>query len=362
MAFPEKSILIVGGGIVGLCLAVVAQARGYIVTLVARDAATDTASGVAAGMIAPALEAMNDPDPVAGFQRLKSAQDAWLRNFDLWPEPVRRALADGMSKPVLYTWNNAFNPRGTNEAVRPVLERMGARSRWLDDDALRIAGFDPEVDGVVRVEDDWLVEASGVLAALCLAVEAGGTIIRDTVVELDRASVSLASGERLLADHVVLAAGYAATAFAAAIPSVNALTPIKGHLFDLPGQGRPGVVRSAMGYLADYGASAKFGASMEPGRDDLAIDPAVVADLKARAADISADISLEGAVPRTGIRASTPDGWPLIGLDSASGVWLAAGMRRNGYVFAPFAAEVILDRIEGLPRPDAAAYNPQRFL
>ncbi len=323
MAFPEKSILIVGGGIVGLCLGVVALARGYPVTLIFRDEAHDTASGVAAGMIAPVLEAMGDPDPEA-FDRLKAAQAAWLKQMQVWPAAVQEALRR---------------------------QQGVAQSRFIGAD-----GKMSEIAG------DWLVDAEATLAALRAEFSArDGLFIAGEAATVTARTVTLADGSELRAAHVVVAAGYAAKAFAADIPSLAALTPIKGHLLDLPGQGGGGVIRSARGYLADYGTTAKFGASMEPGRDDLIVDPAVVADLEGRAQALFPDMPLDAAVPRTGIRASTPDGWPLIGRDSASGVWIATGMRRNGYVFAPFAAEVILDRIEGRARPDAEVYDPQRL-
>ena len=60
MVHSPQSLIIVGGGIVGLCVAVAAQAKGHTVTVVVRDDAGDTASGVAAGMIAPALEALGE--------------------------------------------------------------------------------------------------------------------------------------------------------------------------------------------------------------------------------------------------------------------------------------------------------------
>ena len=323
MAFPEKSILIVGGGIVGLCLGVAAQARGFDTTLIARDAFRDTASGVAAGMIAPALEALGDSDPHA-FDRLKPAQSAWLELMPVWPETLQAALR---------------------------VQQEGGESRYVG------------ADGTIsHIAGDWLVDAPTVLSALETAfIQRGGRLVKGEVSGAAADAVILDDGRTCHADHVILAAGYAAATFAASIPSLKALTPIKGHLLDLPGQGRAGVIRSARGYLADHGASAKFGASMEAGRDDLAIDPAVVADLKGRAQTLFPDMALGTATPRTGVRASTPDGWPLIGLDIASGVWIAAGMRRNGYVFAPFVAQVILDRIEGKTRPDAEVYDPQRF-
>ena len=323
MAFPEKSILIVGGGIVGLCLAVAARARGFDVALIARDAVTDTASGVAAGMIAPVLEAKGETHPDA-LDRLKSAQAAWLDLMPLWPQKVQAMLRQ---------------------------QQAEARSQFIATDG-----------GVTDISCDWLVESGAMLAALesGLAAAGGMRIIGD-VVALAVHAVTLADGRSFEAAHVVVASGHASRAFAATVPSLARLTPIKGHLLDLPGQGGQGVVRSARGYLADYGASAKFGASMEAGRADLDIDPAVVADLSSRAGDMFPDLSLEGARPRTGVRASTPDNWPLIGLDTASGVWVATGMRRNGYVFAPYAAGVILDRLAGLERADAGIYDPQRF-
>ncbi len=323
MAFPEKSILIVGSGIVGLCLAVAARARGFDVTVIARDAAPATASGVAAGMIAPVLEARGETHPEA-LLRLQAAQAAWLDLMPVWPEAVQAMLRR---------------------------QQVEARSRFVTADG-----------DMTDVPGDWLVDATAMLSALEAGfAAAGGIVIRGEATALDAQSVTLADGRVVEAAHVVVASGFASRAFADVVPVLAAVAPIKGHLLDLPGQGTPGVTRSTKGYLADYGAFAKFGASMEPGRDDLAVDPAVLADLEGRAGNMFPAMSLKGAVPRVGIRAGTPDNWPLIGRDEASGVWVATGMRRNGFVFAPYAAGVILDRLAGRERPDAAIYDPQRF-
>ncbi|MGZ3298242.1 MAG: NAD(P)/FAD-dependent oxidoreductase [Asticcacaulis sp.] len=361
MALSEKSILIVGGGIAGLCLGVVALSRGYSATIVSRDLIGDTASGIAAGMIAPAMEAMGDADPKGAFLRLKAAQTAWLDQFGLWPEPLQRALTDGMSQPALYVWDEDAPTDGGEGGVAPLLTAMGASWQRLDDDQVRIEGFNPGRQSALRIEDDWLVEASIVLAALETAFESAGTIIRDTVTALTGTSVTLAGGDILNARHVVIAAGYGAHAFADAVPSLKALSPIKGHLLDMAGQGGAGVIRSTAGYLANYGATAKFGATMQAGVSDPAIEPDAVAGLKSRAAALMPGISVDPSTPRSGIRAASPDGWPMIGRDKATGVWMATAMRRNGFVFAPYAAGVVLDGIEGKPRADAVAYDPDRF-
>lgn len=318
-----NSLLIVGAGIAGLCLGVAARARGLDVTLVAREAGKDTASGVAAGMIAPVLEARGDRHPDA-LVRLQAAQAAWLELMDAWPEAVQTVLRQ---------------------------QQSAAKSRYVSADG-----------EVSTIDSDWLVDSAATLAALEAQFTAtGGVRLTAEVTGVTGDSVTLADGRVLHAAHVAVAAGYQGHALSGSVPSLGHLKPIKGHLLDLAGQGGNGVVRSTTGYLADYGASAKFGASMEAGRSDLAIDEAVVAELKARAAALVPGIKLDAATPRTGIRAESPDGWPMIGRDRTSGVWVATAMRRNGFVFAPYAASVILDQLAGKMRPDAAIYNPNRF-
>jgi len=42
-------------------------------------------------------------------------------------------------------------------------------------------------------------------------------------------------------------------------------------------------------------------------------------------------------------------------------VLVATGMRRNGYIFAPLAAQIILALVEGRESPDGGIYRPDRF-
>jgi len=357
----SQSVIIVGGGITGLTIGVALQASGRKVTLVAREALEDTASGVAAGMIAPALEALTEPDPVLSFQRLKAAQSAWLNLFDLWPETLRVALAEARKTPTLYVWHVGLPSGDMHEAgIRKRLSDMGATYQPLDWHAVAAAGFDPEYEGAARIADDWLVDAVSTLTVLqSYFEELGGRVLRAAACHVGAQTLLLASGEVLDADHIVVAAGYDAQTFSGDVPALACLTPIKGHLLDIAGQGASGIVRSARGYFVDHGKHGKFGATMQAGRDDLTIEPEVVSELRANAG--SMHIEIIEAAPRTGIRASTPDGWPLIGRDPSSGVLVATGMRRNGYIFAPLAAKVILALVEGRETPEADIYRPDRF-
>jgi glycine oxidase len=351
----SPSLIVIGAGITGLCIAAVAQSRGLAVTVVARESGDAIASGVAAGMIAPALEALTEPEPEVAFARLKAAEQHWHAQAEAW-EPVLASLiaryrARGDSR---YVWPQSDN---ASDITTPRLHDMGVTFRALTDEELAPVASD--CDGV-RVDGDWLAPASMLL--LLLRGQLQRRIVTGAVTQVMAHSVTLDNGEVLKADHVVVAAGYGAAALAADVPSLKSLSPIKGHLLALKGQGTVGVLRSPLGYLADHIDDAKFGATMQFGQGDTGIESEAVEDLKARAKQILPDLDLTSAEPKVGVRASTPDGWPMIGRDPQSGVLVAVGMRRNGYIFAPLAARIVTALILGDDLPDdAALYRPERF-
>ena len=343
----SQSVIIVGGGITGLTIAVALQASDHKVTLIARDAPEDTASGIAAGMIAPAMEAMNDPDPAFSFQRLKTAQKAWQDLLPFWPQNLTFEWQEALEGHSYFIW-----PAVEGEAPES-LTRTGAEQALVSDDLLGVR----EGLSAVRVAGDGHVPALDLLHAFEAHFRAlGGVMMRGTVdsVETERVHVDLIGW--ITANEIVIAAGYDSHKL-----GVVNLSPIKGHLLDVSTARPPAVMRGMTGYLAISRVGAKFGATMQTGQADLDIEPEVIADLKSRAWALFPDLKLEAAIPRTGIRASTPDGWPLIGRDPASGLLMATGMRRNGYIFAPLAAQIILALIEGRESPDGGIYRPDRF-
>lgn len=346
----SRSVIVVGAGITGLTIAVALQASGHKVTLIARDAPEDTASGVAAGMIAPAMEAMNDPDPALSFHRLKAAQQAWHDLMPLWPESLRFLWPEVLQGHSYFVW-----PGGAGE-VPESLRLTGVELAPISDDLRHGLGIQSELSAM-RVSGDGNVSAMTLLQAFedhFRALE--GVMVRGMVERAEAGRVHVAHIGWVAADEIVIAAGYGSH-----LLGIADLSPIKGHLLDLPASRPPVVLRGAAGYLATRTDGARFGATMQAGQSDLDIEPEVVADLKSRAKALFPDLELENAVPRTGIRASTPDGWPLIGRDPASGVLVATGMRRNGYIFAPLAAKIILALVEGRESPDGGIYGPDRF-
>ncbi|ESQ74018.1 FAD-binding oxidoreductase [Asticcacaulis sp. AC402] len=362
MTHSAKSLIVIGGGIVGLTLAVASTVRGYQVTVVTCDTDEHTASGVAAGMVAPALEALNDADPAESFRRLRLAQACWhdsaLRpsSTGFGPAPVDLALPVLTSAPTWFVW-----PESGTESSGDRLRALGAELAAMTAVEQRQTGLAPGMAGV-RVFGDWVMPSLWMLKTLRdLMTGAGGRVVAGQIQGLDAKSVRLRDGGWLRADQVVVTAGYGSHDLRRQVPCLKALAPIRGVLLDLPPQGWIGVIRSSSGYLASLSAGARFGATMESGRDDLRIEPDVVEALKARAHVLFPHLDLDAARPLVALRASSPDTWPMIGRDTESGVYVATAMRRNGYIFAPLAASLILEMLAGETPAEAQLYDPNRF-
>ena len=73
----DNDIVVIGAGVLGLCAALELQRRGCTVTVI--DPGGENASSVAAGMIAPAME--------AAIEKLDADHAALLRRArNIWPE------------------------------------------------------------------------------------------------------------------------------------------------------------------------------------------------------------------------------------------------------------------------------------
>ena len=170
-----------------------------------------------------------------------------------------------------------------------------------------------------------------------------------------------------LEGEVVVAAGWGSSALAAAVPELAALWPIKGQLLRIAGAPERGpMVRTPACYIAPGPAGAVVGATMEPGRSDLAPDPVALQALRAAATEVRPDLAHGEARAAVGVRAAVADRLPLVGR-SRSGVWLATGMRRNGWLLAPLVAEGIAAYLAGADADaalagQARAWDPARVL
>jgi len=324
-------VAVAGAGALGSATALRLARAGFAVTVFDPAPPGANASAVAAGMLAPVSEALFDP---ASRDHLP----LMLRARDLWP-----AFAETLGL----------------EIVRAGVRIEGSEA-WRDrvGQGLRDLGLPT---GEI-IAEDWRVDARRTLETLRAAAEVAGVRFEAGAVEaFAPGALRLADGRTEAFDVLVLATGPGARDGRLA-PETAALTPIKGQILRMPAaEPDPAVVRGEGVYLAP-GETLAVGATMETGRDDLAPDASATQSLRAAAWALRPDLDLDKAKVEVGVRVTTPDGLPLVGWSAASGVLLAVGARRNGWLLAPLVADLVAAYLnDDNPGPDAAAMDARRF-
>ena len=350
-----RRIVVAGAGAVGAVLALRLRDEGAEVMLADPAPLGANASGVAAGMLAPAFEAALDPTSAGHFELLLAARD-------LWPGLAERASAGLDRSGALWVADEA-----SNAAMLARLAGLGAAAEPLHAVAAeRLSAGLMAPAGAVFTSQDWTLDPLATLAGLRRAFEEeGGEVRTATVRRWTGAEVELSDGGTAPVDALVLAAGLAADGLAAPPAELAVLQAIKGQLVSLAGEAPRGgpVARGEGFYVVPRPGGPIAGATMEPGVRDLALDPAAAERLKAAAARQYPVLAGAQATAAAGIRAATPDGLPLVGESATPGVWLAMGARRNGWLLAPLVADVLADQLAGGDGgPWAPLLAPGRFL
>jgi glycine oxidase len=345
----SADIVVAGAGAIGSAIGFVLARAGHRVTVVDPAPPGAGASGVAAGMLAPAFETLFDP--------ISSGHYAWLAEArDLWP-----ALAADVGLPLARDGAVAIGTAEEVEAWAARLAGLGAEARVLAPGAATEGR--PPGAWAVFTPGDWRLNPIAALAALRRAAEArGARFVAGRVAGFDGREVTIEGAANIAAGRLVLATG-AARDLRRLAPALEVLAPIKGHILRAVGAFSAGpVIRAAGVYLCRAEGEVVLGASMEPGLADTGVDPAVVRRLLAAAAPLLAGLGPLDWRAAAGVRAATPDGLPLVGEAGAAGLALAVGARRNGWLLAPLIARLVLDLVEArAPGAAARAFDPARL-
>ena len=344
-------IVVAGAGAVGSTAALALQRTGARVLLADPAPPGLNASGVAAGMLAPAMEAALDPLSHGYFGLLRRGRDAW------------RELAPSIGAEIHECGALWFGEETVRPRVEARLTHAGAKWR-------AIAGAEAEAmspglrapSAGLFTEEDWRLDPKPVLAALARAFEAaGGRRVAAAVSGFEGGAARLSDGSATPADAVVLATGGAATGFADAPLESARLVPIKGQIARFEGFGPKSgpVVRHAGGYVVPGEGGPFAGATMEEGRSDAAVDLDVVEALAETASAFFPGLAGAEFAAAAGVRYGLPDALPMVGASSTPGVFLALGARRNGWLLAPLIADGVVAAISGDESP---AFRPGRFV
>jgi len=327
--------MIAGAGVVGLTTALALAKAGCDVTIC--DPGNLNASSVAAGMIAPVFEAVLDDASCRHLDMLMAARDLWPGLAARTGIELDRSGAMAVGTP---EWLDRVSAQFNALHLRPT--ELGCATATALAPGLAMPG-----ERALLTREDWRIEARRSLQALMVAAAAAGVTVRPTWVPVDHG-----------ADFLIVSTGARPGVLA---PEQQWLSPIKGHIVRLA-HAASGVVVRAEGVYGVPGAQVIFGATMEPGRDDMMIDVSQSAPLLAAGRQLFPGLADIPAAISVGVRAATPDGLPLVGGSTEAGVLLAVGARRNGWLLAPLMAQVILACVTGRdPGPYAARLDPMRF-
>jgi len=364
---------IIGGGIAGLTLARRLARAGGSVTIVERGELGRGASYVAAGMLAPLVEARLEERDVVGFG---------YEALRFYPEFVAE-LEEETGRSVDYRNEGTLIvgiDRDDVELLRHQFEgqrRLGLPVEWLSGyECRRIEPcLAPGIPGGIFSPHDHQLDNRLLLEALIASLRALPNV---TIVEgagegmLENAGSASPlyrwEGGSLQGGEMVIATGAHDHLLRAIDPSLAySVRPVKGQILRLDQSAMPllgHVVRTPEMYLAPKSSGwMVLGASSE----DRGFDPSITAGevlelLRAAWECVPGIYELPIVETRVGFRPATIDHAPMLGPSGAPHLWLAMGYYRHGLLFSPYAADILARRLlDGVRSPWLETFSPERF-
>jgi thiazole synthase len=362
----SSDVLIIGGGVMGLAIAIELKLRGASVTVLSRDFHA-AASLAAAGMLAPQAEAI-PPSPMLELcLRSRSLYPEWTRKLEELSGEPTGYWPCGILAPVYENQGSGIRDQGSGEfAIAPScdISSLDCPAEWLDRDAINLyqPGLSSDVVGGWWYPEDGQVDNRALLRALWTAAESLGVDLRDGVTvegiqQQQRQVIGVQTSAGVSrAEHYVLATGAWS----------NELLPI-------PVSPRKGQMLSVR--VPDFNNSVPlqrvlFGSDIYivPRRDSRS------ETLRERRIVIGATSEEVGFTPHNtpagiqallqrairlypqlqhypihefwwGFRPATPDELPILGSSPCKNLTLATGHYRNGILLAPVTAALIADLI-----------------
>ena len=353
-----RDILIVGGGVIGLAIAIELKRKGAKVTVVSRDF-TQAAAHAAAGMLAPLAEKITSAPLL----------DLCLRSRWLYPEWTQK-LEELTGIDTGYLPCGILAPCYTEPET--IVEQDNAA--WLDRRSIKLyqPGLSDRVVGAWWYPEDGQVDNRCLMRSLLQAAQTLGIELKEGVSvkaiqqRQGRVNGVLTDAGQLSADQYVLAAG----SWASQLMPLP-VRPVKGQMLALkmpqklhqPFPLQRVLYGDGVYLVPRQDGRLIVGATAEEVEWTPFNTPQGIQTLLSKTIELypaAADWQIEDMW--WGFRPGTPDELPILGHSSCSNLFLATGHYRNGVLLAPITATLMADLIlEDNLDPLLTEFSYQRF-
>lgn len=353
-----KDIVIIGGGVIGLAIAIELKRQGAPVTVVSQDF-TQAASHAAAGMLAPLAEKLTCAPMLDLCLRSRWLYPEWIAKLEELTGIETGYLPCGIIAPV---YNKPESIAEDKNAV------------WLNRQAIHLyqPGLNEEVIGGWWYPEDGQVDSRCLMRSLLQAARTLGVEIEEGVsvkaIQQQRGKVTgiLTDKGQIEAKSYVLAAGSWCDRL---LPLP--VRPVKGQMLSLrmPQRKHQPFPLQRVLYGEDIYLVPRQDGRLVVGATVEEVDwtpfntPKGIQSLLAKTTRLfpaAAEWQIEELW--WGFRPGTPDELPILGRSACDNLFLATGHYRNGILLAPITASLIADLILNQKSdPLLAQFSDRRF-
>ncbi|HEU5453271.1 MAG TPA: glycine oxidase ThiO [Terriglobales bacterium] len=340
--------ILVGGGVIGLSLAIELRKRRLTVLVIERGEPGREASHAAAGMLTSAA----DPHTPPRLRQLAGASFALYPEFVLEIEDESRRRVDFRAEgTLLFPQDSACGKPLSSEEAAKLEPALGTP---LPASFLKEASVDPRqlIAALLRAARHRGIEIASGTPVISLREDGGRC-----------AGVRTARTEFHGGCVVNCAGAWAGELGAPPLPT----RPVKGHMLAVIPSRRQmirHVLRGAEVYLVPRSdGRVVIGSTLEDAGYDKRVHAHVIQSLHQLAANLVPELGEAKIIEAwTGLRPALPDELPALGRGALDGYFIATGHYRNGILLAPITAQVMAQVIRGeQPSCDLQAFAPSRF-
>jgi glycine oxidase len=344
----SPDVIIAGGGIIGVSIALELRERGLQVLVLDRGEPGQEASSAAAGMLAAF-------DPETPFALCPLAQES----ARIFPDYVRKLESlSGMRVDLRSQGTVALFDRSSVPAAPAVgtYHKLSADELRRIEPAVAIQGYSAFLVEESSVDPVLLMRAA-LKAASAMGIEVrGGTEITGIRAHGSRIEVTAAQSHLSAAKAINCRGAWSGAPVKPRKGQMLALRPRDTgveHVIHAPGIY---VVPRSSGRLV-------IGATVEDVGFDKTVEPKTIHELHRAAVNLVPELaSAEVVTSWAGLRPGTPDDLPVLGETEMPGVFTASGHYRNGILLAPVTARIMANLCTGKATGfDISVFSPLRF-